>query len=238
MRRDAPDNFMLELTRRDEELPADPASVIAALDPLLTEERQQRILQVVAARSRAVVPVLDGLIDPHNVSAVLRSADAFGVQEVHVIERGERYLASPRVAQGSERWVDVIRHESAEACIRALRARGHRVFVAALQPSAEAAMPDALAREPRAAIVFGNERDGTSPDLHALADATYTIPMQGFVQSLNVSVAAAITLFAAMRGRPGDLSEPERERLYARYCLLSVPRAEEVVHEYLRRRSL
>ena len=69
------------------------------------------------------------------------------------------------------------------------------------------------------------------------ADATYTIGMQGFVQSLNVSVAAAITLFAAMRGRPGDLEDDDRVLLRARFCMASVPRADEVMAEYLRRQN-
>jgi len=231
MRRHDPDNFE---PNRSDWLPTDTASVIAALEPLLTDERRRRITDVIAARSLAVVPVLDGLIDPHNVSAILRSADAFGVQEVHAIRRAEPYLASPRVAQGSERWVDVIDHASATQCVAALRKRGHRVFVAAMDGKLR---PEALADEPKPAIVFGNEHDGVSPELFALADGSYTIAMQGFVQSLNVSVAAAITLFSAMRGRPGDLNAEQRERLRARYCMLSVPRAEEVVAEFLRRRA-
>jgi tRNA (guanosine-2'-O-)-methyltransferase len=232
MRRDAPDNFE---PMRAERLPAAPAVVIAALEPMLTVERRQRIAHVIAARSRAVVPVLDGVNDPHNVSAVLRSADAFGVQEVHLIEGGERFLASPRVAQGSERWVDTVSHGSASECVAALRKSGHRIFVATLDGALQ---PDALAQEPKAAIVFGNEHDGVSRELRELADATYTIGMQGFVQSLNVSVAAAITLFAAMRGRPGDLPEEERVLLRARFCMLSVPRADEVMAEYLRRQGV
>jgi tRNA (guanosine-2'-O-)-methyltransferase len=231
MRRHAPDNFEPNPTA---ELPTDNATVIAALEPLLTDERRRRIADVIAARTRAVVPVLDGLIDPHNVSAVLRSADAFGVQEVHVIARGERYLASPRIAQGSERWVDVVSHSSAAECVATLRARGHRVYVAAMDG---ALAPDALALEPKPAIIFGNEHDGVSPEVFALADGVYTIGMKGFVGSLNVSVAAAITLFSAMHGRRGDLDAQEREQLRARFCMLSVPRAEEVLAEYLRRRS-
>jgi tRNA (guanosine-2'-O-)-methyltransferase len=232
MRRDAPDNF--EPYRRDE-LPADTTTVIAALDPLLTQERRQRIASVIGARSLAVVPVLDGLIDPHNVSAVLRSADAFGVQQVHVIKRDGPYLASPRVAQGSERWVDVIEHRSAPQCVASLRQRGHRVYVAAMNGELR---PEALADEPMPAIVFGNERDGVSQELYDLADGSYTIAMQGFVQSLNVSVAAAITLFAAMRGRPGNLDAAQRELLRARFCMFSVPHAEEIVAEYQRRHAL
>jgi tRNA (guanosine-2'-O-)-methyltransferase len=219
---------------RSHELPADPASVIAALEPLLTAERRARIEAVLSARSCAVVAVLDGVLDPHNISAVLRSADAFGVQQVHIITRDEQFSASTRVSQGADRWLDVVRHASARACVNALHERGHRVYVACM---AGTLRPEALAEEAKPAIVFGNEHAGVSDELRALADGTYAIPMQGFVQSLNVSVAAGITLFEAMRGRPGDLPAVERERLRARYCLLSVPRAEEVVDEFLRRRA-
>jgi tRNA (guanosine-2'-O-)-methyltransferase len=212
MRRDEPDNFDLA---PPEPLPADPETVLAALDPLLTDARRARIEHVIAARARAVVAVLDGLIDPHNVSAVLRSADAFGVQQVHLIARADPFLASPRVSQGADRWVDVIRHASPRACVSALHALGYKVYVAAMDG---ALRPEALADAPKVAIVFGNE-------------------MQGFVQSLNVSVAAAITLFAATRGRPGDLEASERQLLRARYTLLSVPRAGEIVAEYQRRQA-
>lgn len=217
-------------------LPAPPAVVLEALGPLLTEQRLERIEQVIAARSDAVVAVLDGLIDPHNVSAVLRSADAFGVRRVHLIDSNAPFLVSPRVSKGTDRWLQVTTHRSTLACVEALRARGHRIFVAA--PAAEGSVsPEDLAREPRPAIVFGNEHAGVSPELQALADGTYTIPMRGFVQSLNVSVAAAITLFAAMQGRPGNLDAQAMEVLRARYYLLSVPQADAVVAEYLRRQS-
>jgi len=231
MRRDDPDTFQLPDTVT---LPAQARTVIAALEPLLTEQRRARIEQVIAARSSAVVAVLDGLIDPHNVSAVLRSADAFGVLDVHLIDRPEPFLAAPRISQGADRWVSVVTHNSVEACVRALRARGHRIFVAAVDGVLG---PEALAREPAPAIVFGNEHAGVSAELRALADGTYAIPMRGFVQSLNVSVAAAITLHAAMQGRPGNLDAQATEELRARYCLLSVPQAEAIVAEYLRRQQ-
>jgi tRNA (guanosine-2'-O-)-methyltransferase len=234
MRRDEPDNFDLDPVRTAG-LPADAETVISALEPLLTSERRQRIEQVLSTRSRAVIAVLDGVIDPHNVSAVLRSADAFGVQEVHLIDRGEAFLASPRVAQGSHRWLTVVQHASAAACVAALHARGHRVYIASMEG---ALRPEALAREPKLAIVFGNEHAGVSDELRALADGFYAIPMQGFVQSLNVSVAAGITLFAAMQGRPGDLEPSEQLQLRARACMLSVPRADEVLAECLRRRRI
>ena len=231
MRRDAPEVVELPVAS---ELPADVGTIVAALDPFLTDERRRRIAEVIAARTRSVVPVLDGLIDPHNVAAVLRSADAFGVQEVHLLTGPEGFVASRRVAQGADRWIDVIEHPSAAACVQALHASGHKVYVAAMNGTLE---PAQLALEAKVAIVFGNEHAGVSPEMQALADGTYTIPMRGFVQSLNVSVAAAITLFHATQGRPGELSAPERELLSARYLLAGVPRALDLLQEHLRRRD-
>jgi tRNA (guanosine-2'-O-)-methyltransferase len=217
-----------------EALPADAALVIEALDPLLTDERRARIASVIATRTRSIVPVLDGLLDPHNIAAVLRSAEAFGVHEVHVIENAAALMATRRVAQGTERWIDVVRHATAAECVRALREQGYRVYVAAMDGAVH---PNDLQAMPRVAVVFGNEHLGVSSEMRALADGTYTIPMLGFVQSLNVSVAAAITLFAARTGRQGDLSAEQRLDLHARFAMQSVPRAGEVVREHLRRRG-
>ena len=229
MRRDAPELFSLNT---GDPLPADPERVCAALEPLLTDERKRRIAEVIAARSLAVAPVLDGLIDPHNVAAVLRSAEAFGVQAVHLIESPQPFLASRRIAQGTHRWLDVIEHASAEACFQALHAQGYRVYVAAMDGEIT---PEALAAEKRVAIVFGNEHAGVSDQMRRLADGAYTIPMQGFVQSLNVSVAAALSLFAATRGRTGDLTPEQRRELRARYVFASVPNAHAIFEERSRR---
>ena len=206
--------------------------VLAALRPLLTEERVARIDTVVGRRMRSVVPVLDALSGPHNVAAILRSADAFGVQEVHLLEGPQDFLASRRVTQGAERWLDVVHHANPHACVATLRARGFQVYVATMEGSIT---PEALCHVPRLAVVFGNEHKGVGTALTALCDGHYTIPMQGFSQSLNVSVAAAITLYHATRGRKPDLSDEERDELRARFMMLSVPRAADVVAEYVGR---
>jgi tRNA (guanosine-2'-O-)-methyltransferase len=231
MRRDDSDNFDLSLPSP---LPASVTDVVAALDPLLTDERRVRISQVIGARSRAVTTVLEGLIDPHNVSAVLRSADAFGVEHVHLIKGTEPFVVSPRVAQGAYRWLQVTRHDNAHDCVSALRAHGHRIFVATMDGKLR---PEALAQEPRPALVFGHEHLGVSDAMRELADGTFSIAMCGFVQSLNVSVAAAISMFSAMQGRSGDLEEGAALDLRARYCMQSVPQAEAIVAEYLRRQG-
>lgn len=225
MRRDHPDALALQ---RAAALPAAPDEVVEALGPLLTDQRLARIEAVLAARKRAVIPVLDGLIDPHNIAAVLRSADAFGVQEVHLIAGELDFLASRRVAQGTERWVDVVEHPDRRGALSQLRARGYEVFVATMDG---ALTPEELARRPRVAIVFGNEHAGVDPEAAALADGSYRIPMCGFVESLNVSVAAALTLRAAVKDRPGDLDADDAMTLRARFMMQSVDRAEEIVAE-------
>lgn len=207
---------------------------MAALSPLLTAHRLARIDSVLDSRVESVVPVLDGLIDPHNVAAVLRSADAFGVQQVHLIAGEVDSLASQRVAQGTERWLDVVQHDDAATCARALHDAGHRIYVAAMDGELE---PEQLANIERVAIIFGNEHSGVSSEMAELADGSYRVPMCGFVESLNVSVATAITLRAACMGRQGDLSASRRLNLRARFMMLSVDRADEIVAEYRRRQA-
>ena len=110
--------------------------------------------------------------------------------------------------------------------------RGFRVYVATTDGDLA---PDDLAAESKAAIVFGNEHAGVRQEVTQRADGTYSVPMKGFVQSLNVSVATAITLHAATRGRPGDLTASERTLLRARFMMLSVRHAEQIVLDHLRR---
>jgi tRNA (guanosine-2'-O-)-methyltransferase len=158
----------------------------------------------------------------------MRSADAFGVQDVHVVPGPHGFQAAHRVAKGTHRWLDVIRHASAEACVTALHAAGYEVLVAAM----EGAIPaETLAARPRVALVFGNEHRGASEALRSGADGTFAVPMRGFVESLNVSVAAAVTLHVATSGRSGDIGADAREELLARWLMADVRDAERVVRE-------
>jgi len=230
MRRDRPE--AQELARPDA-LPARAEDVIEALAPLIVDERLARLEAVLAQRTRDVVVVLEAVDDPRNVSAVLRSADAFGVQEVHLVRGEQPFLASKLVSQGADQWLDLVEHADAASAVATLRARGFRVYAATMDGEVG---PSALSEIDKVAIVFGNEQRGASPELLAVCDGRYTIPMRGFSQSLNVSVAAAITLHAATAGRGSSLGAEERRELRARYMLLSVPRGREVVFEHLERR--
>ncbi|MCZ7678683.1 MAG: RNA methyltransferase [Sandaracinaceae bacterium] len=225
MKRDHPD--VVEVSGPPP-LPAPAAEVVRVLAPLVTEARLARMQAVIARRTRSLVPVLEDLADPHNGAAVLRSADAFGCHEVHVIEPRAPFAVSHRVSRGAHRWLELARHRSTEACLATLAARGYQVFVAAMDGELT---PEDLARVPKAAVVFGNEHKGASAEVRAAAAGTYAIPMVGFVESLNVSVASAITLYVASRGRHGDLDEAERTEVAARFLLASVRDAERIVRE-------
>lgn len=205
-------------------LPAPVEEVIATLEPHVTEARAARLKDVFGKRLSSVTAVVDSLHDPHNGAAIVRSCDAFGIQYLHAIERHEEFAAARSIARGSQKWVDVIRHRGVEPCVAALRASGH--VMVATHPEGDL-LPEDLAKIPRVALVLGNEREGIADDLRAACTHAVKVPMVGFVESLNVSVTAAILLHAATRGRSGDLDPATLRALYARGLYLTVPRADE-----------
>lgn len=200
--------------------------VISALEPLVLEERTVRLKTTLEERVSSLTVVLDQPHDPHNGSAVLRSCDAFGVQRIHVVTSHESFAASKMVAKGSQRWVDVLEHQSPESVIRCLKSDGFQILVT--HPEGRL-VPGQLKDLSRVALVLGNERDGVSRELTEAADDTVRIPMRGFVESLNMSVTAALLIQRAAEGRAGDLNPDQKLNLYARWLRNTVPRSEEVL---------
>ncbi len=202
------------------------SQVIEVLAPLVHERRRQRIEEVLARRVSQVTVLLDSPHDPHNGAAILRSCDAFGVQEAHVVPREQEFLASNIVSKGAERWVDVIQHPTATEAAQTLRAGGYELV--STHPGGELE-PEDLAGLQKVALVLGNEHEGICEELTSLAGRSVRIPMIGFVESLNVSVSAAILLRAATQGRPGDLSLERHQTLLAQGLYRSVKRAGEIL---------
>jgi tRNA (guanosine-2'-O-)-methyltransferase len=201
--------------------------VVGVLEPLVTEARRQRLQEVIAARLASVVVVFDAPYDPHNGAAVVRSCEAFGVQRLHVVEReGTPFAVARSVSRGAQKWIDVACHAGAESLVA--WAQQHDVPLVMAHPAGEL-VPEDLAAMPRVGIVLGNEREGVREAIAGACAARVRVPMRGFVESLNVSVTAAILLHAATHGRPGDLDEATRRRLYARGLILSVPKAEDIL---------
>jgi tRNA (guanosine-2'-O-)-methyltransferase len=182
--------------------------------------RLARAEAVLARRRRSLCVVLEDAHDPHNVSAVMRTCEALGVQDVHLVaEIEDETILNPKVTIGAHRWLTVHRHHGSESAIAALRASGYRLYVSHLDAGATP-LPEVPA-DGRAAYVFGNESSGVTERWLATADATFLIPTSGFSGSLNLSVAVAMTLYDRLFGRrgatlpAGDLDESEKAAVRA-----------------------
>ncbi len=206
----------------------------------VTPRRRARLAEVLSQRTRRITVVLDDVRQSHNVSAVLRSCDAFGVQDVHVLEPVESFDPSTKIALGTERWL-TIRRQIGEGAIgrgiAELKNSGYRII--ATVPPGERAVPfDQLELDRPLAIVFGNEKQGISSEMATAVDALTTIPMQGFVESLNISVAAALvvhSLSARLRQTRNDwpLTPAEYEQLLFEWTRKSVPAVEHIEQRWL-----
>ncbi|HET6567587.1 MAG TPA: RNA methyltransferase [Rhodothermales bacterium] len=209
-----------------------PGRLIEVLRPYLTDARAERIGEVLSGRTYGVVPVLESPANTGNVSAVMRTAEGLGYQGFHVVANTAVYKHSERTARGADKWLDVRRWTSPEDCAAYLREQGYRIVATHL----EAAIPiEEIDFTRKTAVVFGNEKEGVSPEMLALADERIVVPMSGFVQSFNISVAAAVVLYhayrdrMARRGHHGDLTDAECEALRALFYLRSVTSAERIL---------
>jgi tRNA (guanosine-2'-O-)-methyltransferase len=215
---------------RDQDFGAD--KIIEMLSPFVSDERKARIDRVISRRTNTVVPVVEGVYDMGNVSAVMRSAEALGYQSVHVVESAEQLKTSSRTTQGADKWLDVRRWKTTKECLADLKEKGYRIVVTHL----EAAKPiDQVDFTRPTALVFGNEAHGISSEMLSGADERCIIPMLGFVESFNISVAAAVALYHAYQqrvdrlGAQGDLGDQALLRLKAEFYFRSVKEPESII---------
>ncbi len=227
VRRDNPDVFEY---RGAEALPLPVDDLLRLLTPLATDARLQRMRDVAAQRVRSVVPVLEGLSDPRNGAAIFRSCDAFGCQEVHLIDGRFPFALSQHVSRKTEQWIESRHFASIEDSLSLLKSRGHKLYFAAMEGER---CPEDFPKDERVGLIFGNEHKGASDKARAMCDGTFRIPMHGFVESLNVGVAAAISLYSIVRARRGELSAVEQDEIVARFLWETVPRAREVVTAFV-----
>lgn len=162
------------------------------LSPFLTDARKARFAEVLARRTHWVTAVTEDLFDPHNISAVLRSCDGFGIQSAHIIEVNNPYRTSPGVSKGAAKWLDIERHTDTTHALRDLKSRGYAICCTT--PHTEDTTPEELPLDRPVALVFGSEGPGISDAARGEADHFVRIPMFGFTESFNISVAAALTL--------------------------------------------
>lgn len=169
----------------------------------ITERRKARLESVLRKRQTGLTIVIENVWDPHNVSAILRSADAVGIRTVHLLYTIEKPPNLKRHGKQSsasaKKWLEFRVHDSVDACFEALRAENFKVYASHLTNHA-IGLHD-IDFTSNTAIILGNEHRGVSEEACARADGVYFIPMMGMVESLNVSVAAAVSLYEALRQR-------------------------------------
>ncbi|RKY98538.1 MAG: RNA methyltransferase [Ignavibacteriae bacterium] len=181
-----------------------------------TEKRIEKIRAVVVKRQPSLKIVLENIHDPHNVSAILRTCDAAGIPKVSLVYNIEPF---PKIGKKSSasafKWIEREKYKTVEECYKQLRAEGYKIYASSISEGAKDLYEIDFTE--KSAIVMGNEHRGVSKEAEGLADEKFYIPMHGMVQSLNVSVSAAITIYEALRQRTAkgmyDKSELNEEQI-------------------------
>ncbi|WP_373017364.1 TrmH family RNA methyltransferase [Muriicola sp.] len=209
--------------------------LIAYLESFVSEDRLRRFSEVLQWRTRYITVAMEDVYHLHNASAVIRSADVFGLQDVHIIEERFGKRLDKKIALGAQKWVDIHRYPTTEACLKSLRDKGYRIL--ATTPRKDALSLEKLTVDHKIAFLFGAEKEGLSEKALEKADDLIHIPMVGFTESLNVSVAAAIVLQRAtslLHASSVDwkLREEEREEKRVEWIKKSVRNLDKIIARY------
>jgi len=205
----------------------------------VSPERRKRLEEVVSFRTRFLTVVLEDIYQAQNASAVLRSCECIGVQDVHVIENVNQYQYNPDVVQGSTNWLTLKRWNqhpnNTEDCLQNLKNEGYVIAATSLHDDAVDLRDYDLTK--KTALVFGNEKDGISDIVRKNADIFIKIPMFGFTESFNISVSAAICIFQMMNSlRNSDtdwqLPKEERNALLVEWASKNILKSEAVIKRY------
>lgn len=198
--------------------------LLAEFYEIITENKREMFDRIAADRTRHLTVVLENVYQEHNASAVLRTCDCFGIQELNVIEKNNQYKVQRDIALGAGRWVDMRNFDQGDNvtmdCLNKLKSEGYKIV--ATSPHVEVSMHEMDLTQPMA-LVFGTERQGISDEVIAAADEIVSIPMYGFTESFNISVSVALML-SALRNRleksdlPWKLSEDEQDALKIKWC--------------------
>ncbi len=218
----------------------DKEKIIEYLSGFINDDRQQLLKQVLAQRTRHLTVVLEDIYQSQNASAVVRTCECLGLQEMHVIENDHEYELNPMVVQGASKWLEIYKYNSgsnnSEACIEKLKERDYTIVAMTLS---EHALPlEEMEIDNKLALCFGSEEPGLSDDIHELSDTQVRIPMHGFTQSFNLSVSAGISLFY-LRNKLNtstvnwQLDIDEQEQLYIEWLAQSTPSGQALLKKIL-----
>ena len=213
------------------------------LSKFLLPKRLEKLDSVLNNRTNNLTIVLDRIKNYHNISAVIRTADAFGINKIHLVGGSFEYTSG--ISLGTEKWLEIKKYDSAKIAIKELKEQNYKTVV--MQPeSFEAKKPIAvneLPFEQKLALVFGNEKHGVAKEYKKTADIFAYIPMYGFVESLNISVACAITVFcstipkAKTKRRLASISEEKKAELKSKWLKQDVRNSDIILKDIERRKE-
>lgn len=222
-------------TRTDKE-------VISHFSQYITDHKKNFIERVLNQRTRHITVVLEDIYQSQNASAVIRTCECMGLQDVHIVENKSKYHLNTRVLKGADKWMNLVRHRdknsnNTEKCFAKLRGNGYKILVT--DPAVDGASIYDIDPTQKIAIVFGNELRGTSTYAIEHADQKVKIPMYGFTESLNISVSVAIclnTLITTLRTSTTEftLTEDEKEAIRLVWYRKIVRRSDIIEREFLR----
>jgi tRNA (guanosine-2'-O-)-methyltransferase len=218
--------------------------LIGFLSSFVTEERKNLFVNILQHRTRYITVVLEDIYQSHNASAVLRSCDGFGIQDVHVIEDRNSFTVNEDIALGSSKWLTIRRYSGKENnttdALNKLKKRGYRI-VCASPDQGSLTLPQFDIRNGKVALLFGTEKEGLTKPAQDMADEMITIPMLGFTESFNISVSVAVILYD-LRTRlnisdlPFHLSEAEKNELELEWLRKSIKNSRALEKEFYNRK--
>ena len=209
--------------------------LLTYLETFLTEERKQRFRDILEDRTRFLTIAAEDVFQLHNASAIIRSCDVFGLQDVHLIEGRFGQRVDKNIAMGAQQWVDIKRYNTAKDCLNSLKSDGYKIV--ATVPTGNAIALDDYSISEKTALIFGTEKEGLSPEIVSEADEFLHIPMVGFSESLNVSVSAAIILqrlTAQLRlsNLAWQLSEEEKLEKQLDWTKKTIKNVDQIIERY------
>ena len=201
----------------------------------LTERRKNLFEEVISKRTRHFTIATEDVYQMHNTSAVMRSCDVFGVQDLHVIEEKVSKKIDREIAMGAQKWVNIDRHNSTKECIDNLKENGYQII--ATTPHNNSTELKDFDISKKSAFFFGKEKEGLSDIVLEAADGYLKIPMYGFTESLNISVSAAIilqTLITKVKDSDvvWELSELEKNEIKLQWAKMSIKSSTEIIERF------
>lgn len=214
--------------------------LVVYLGQYITTHKKTMMDRVLSQRTRFFTVVLEDIFKPHNASAVLRTCDCFGIQDIHLIEKTDTYKINPFVTRGAAQWVDLHKYYTPEGsavddCFGKLRSEGYAIYGTSPAPDSLSIHDLPLIPNQKVALVFGNEHEGISEEVKSKVDGLVHIPMRGFTESFNISVSASIFLYELMKRAAEveipnfNLTEQEQAALRLQWYKEIVPHAD--IHE-------